>query len=531
MTGMLAVGCSATEQELSASSDGQNESPETWSPSRGKTGDYNSAGGNSGNYPGANASGSSGNNMGESAGNKTDETENAGAGGASGEAGAGGEGGADACANVDPSQSTTLYLSADDSNSMASAALVRNLIRQGQLPPSNIVRPYEFLNYYNVAYEAPAPGQLNVVPQMRPGKETGDFDLQIGVQSAKPQGVRRPMNLTLVLDTSGSMSGTPITLQKAAVKALATQLRSGDIISITTWNTSTVVALEGHTVQGPNDEKLLSIIDSLTAGGGTDLHAGLVNGYNLAKKYYKENRTNRVIVISDGEANVGITDEQMIGKEADIENKEGIYLVGIGVGYGVNDTLLNVVTDAGNGAYLYLDSEEEAQRMLANRFDEVIEIAARDVQVSMTIPSYFSIVKFSGEQYSTDPTKVKPQHLAPGDAMVISQTLRACSPTIVQPSDPVHFEATWIEPGTWQPRKVGVDLTVGSLQEQSDAQLRRGLAIVAYADAVKKGGNCKNRIPLVADAIAALDAADPQHNDEALIEIRDLVTQFGAVCN
>jgi Ca-activated chloride channel family protein len=486
---------------------------------------------------GGTANGTGGSNQGSSgSGGASEAGGNAGEGGASGSAGTAGAagdagaGGAEVCKGVDLSKPTTLYLSADDSNSMASAALARKMIRQGQTPVPSMIRPYEFLNYYNVAYQAPAKGNINLVPQLRPGKLEGDFDLQIGVQSAMPEAMRRPMNLTLVLDTSGSMEGEPMALQNAAAKALATQLRAGDVVSITTWNTSTNVVLSGHQVQGPNDAKLLQAINGLVAGGGTDLQAGLKNGYELARKHYAESRTNRVIVISDGVANVGITDEQMIGQEADLENKEGIYLVGVGVGDGVNDTLLNVVTDAGNGAYLYLDSAEEAQRMLANRFDEVVEIAARNVQVAMTMPPYFSIVKFSGEQYSTDPTKVKPQHLAPGDAMVISQTLRACSPTLVQPTDPIDFRATWTEPGTWKPRSVEVKTTVGDLQEQSDAQLRRGLAIVAYADALRQGASCEPRAKLVAEALAAADKADPQKTDPALVEIRELLQSFGSWC-
>ena len=145
----------------------------------------------------------------------------------------------------------------------------------------------------------------------------------------------------------------------------------------------------------------------------------------------------------------------------------------------------------------------------------------------MTMPPYFSIVKFSGEQYSTDPTKVKPQHLAPGDAMVISQTLRACSPSVVVGTDPIDFRATWTEPGTWQPRSVEVKSTVAEIQAQSDAQLRRGLAIVAYADALKKGQQCAKRKELVEAALAAADAADPDKKDSALLEIRDLTKKFG----
>jgi Ca-activated chloride channel family protein len=462
----------------------------------------------------------SGGSGGASAGSAGSGGSAAGSGGAT----AGSAGGpATLCQGVDQSRPTTVYLSADDSNSMASPALVRKLLRAGAPVSPYLVRTYEFLNYYNVAYDPPASNDLALVPQMRPSKSGGSYELQIGAQSAPAQ-VRRPVTLTLVLDTSGSMGGDPIALLKESVHAMVGQLQPGDIVSITTWNTQTNIVLDGHQATGPGDPAILQAVDALDAGGGTDLEQGLSNGYSLARKYYSEGRVNRVVLISDGVANVGITDEQMIGKEADVQDKESIYLVGIGVGDGVNDTLLNVVSDAGNGAYLYLDSKQEAWKMLGDRFEESMEIAARNVRVAVTMPWYFAISKFDGEQFSTDPTKVKPQHLAPGDAMVYHQILQACDPGVVQNSDPLSFQATWTEPTTFKPRTTQVDTTVGALLEAQDAQLRRGRAIVAYADALKLGQSCDKRHALVAEALADADLSDPGAQDEAMQEIRSLLT-------
>jgi Ca-activated chloride channel family protein len=497
----------------------------------GATGPAGSAGGATGPAgSGGSAAGSGGSAAGSGGSAGSGEAGSAGSSGSS-EAGQGGAGGsaAELCPGVDKSQPTTIYLSADDSNSMASPAIVRKLLRNGQSPYPSLVRTYEFLNYYNVAYDPPAPNDLALVPQMRPAKKNGSYELQIGAQSA-PAGVRRPVTLTLVLDTSGSMQGDPIALLKESVHAMAAQLQAGDIVSITTWNTAVNVALGGYQATGPSDPAILDAVDALEAGGGTDLEQGLANGYQLARQYYAEGRINRVVLVSDGVANVGITDEQMIGKEADVQDKESIYLVGVGVGEGVNDTLLNVVSDAGNGAYLYLDSKEEAWKMLGTRFDESMEIAARNVRTAMTLPWYLAITKFDGEQFSTDPTKVKPQHLAPGDAMVYHQILQACDPGVVQASDPVSFQATWTEPTTFKPRTTQVDTTVGALLEGQDAQLRRGRAIVAYADALKLGQSCSTRHALVAEAKADADLSDPAAQDESMNEIRELLTLWDKGC-
>jgi Ca-activated chloride channel homolog len=483
-------------------------------------GDGGAAGAGAGGAGGAGSAGEAG-----SAGD-------AGAAGSAGEAGAAGSGGGlpAACLGIDMSMPQTIYVSADDSNSMASATLARKLLRSGQNPPPNLIRTYEFLNYYNVPYEAPPQGSLALVPQMRPAKK-GGLELQIGVQSPAPTKPRRTMNLTLVLDTSGSMAGEPMALQQQSLHAIASSLRSGDIVSMTTWNTTSQIPLSGHVVGGPSDPALLAAIDALTAGGGTDLQGGLVSGYGLAKQNYSEDCMNRVVVISDGMANIGITDEQMIAKESDVENKEGIYLVGVGVGAGVNDTLLNVVTDAGNGAYIYIDSAEEAQIMFGQRFDEAMDIAARDVQISMTIPWYLSIAKFEGEQFSKDPSKVKPQNLAPGDAMVVNQTLKPCDPSVVVDADPMSFKLTWLEPLTYQKKTAEVQSTVGELLSGEAAQLRRGRAIVGYADALKTAQlGCSARAAAVAEALALVNEADPAHSDSGLNEIAELLVTFEGLC-
>jgi Ca-activated chloride channel homolog len=527
----------------------QGEKASTGAGGSGGTGFNGGAAGGSAQQPGAGGgSGSSAQaagSGGSSAAGGAGAPPAAGAGGTAGAAGAaGGEAGAAgseaaagappelplACQGIDSSAPKTIYVSADDSNSMASPVLARKLIHGGQNPPSGLLRTYEFLNYYNVAYAEPAAGQLSIVPQMRPAKK-GGLELQIGVQSPPAAKPRRPMNITFVLDTSGSMQGEPMDLQRAAMLAISNSLRAGDIVSMTTWNTNSTITLASHTVGGPGDPGLLAAIDGLVAGGGTDLHGGLVNGYKLAKQNYSEDRMNRVVVISDGVANVGITDEQMIGAESDVENKEGIYLVGVGVGAGVNDTLLNVVTDAGNGAYIYLDTEEEAQRMFGSRFDEAMDISARDVQISMTIPWYLSIAKFAGEQFSVDPSKVKPQNLAPGDAMVVNQTLKACDESVINEADPLSFAINWLEPLTYKKKTAQVETTVGALLAGEDAQLRRGRAIVGYVDVLRSApSDCAARSEAVNAALALVDEADPAHNDSGLVEIAGLLEDFRTIC-
>jgi len=413
---------------------------------------------------------------------------------------------------------------------MASPSIARNIIvRQDGLIPANVIRTYEFLNYYNVLVDPPQHNELRIVPQARFEASPSDLELQIVVQAEAAPLIRREMTITFVLDTSGSMAGSPLEREKEVVRTIASKLRAGDVVSAVTWNTQNAVLLTNHVAVGPNDAAVIALADSLHANGGTDLHSGLVAGYQLAEYSYRPEGINRVVLISDGLANVGITDENLIGEKSDDENREGIYLVGAGVGYGYNDTLMNTVTDAGNGAYVFIEDGDEAHKMFGSRFDEVMEVAARGVQLKLTLPWYFSMLQFDGEQYGTDPKKVKPQHLAPDDSMVFHQVLRACDATVVNPADPISVTATWVEPISYLERSQTVDTTLADLLAGADDALLRGRAIVAYAEALKAIPSLSHtaRLAAIDDALARVAEAKAANGaDEGLLEIEQLLTAY-----
>lgn len=426
----------------------------------------------------------------------------------------------DACAALDDSKDAVFFVSADDSNSMASPAIARDLIQRGQQVPGGLIRTYEFLNYYNVGYAPAEAGSLGIVPEMKKSDSDGSFELTIGVASQAAPASRRPMVLTFVLDTSGSMGGSPIQLEREVVQVLAGELQQGDKVSMVTWSTSQTVLLDSYVVTGPNDAKLLGIANSLSANGGTDLSAGLNKGYALAQKNFESTKLNRVIVISDGVANVGQTDEKIIGQGALLNDGDGIYLVGVGVGEGVNDMMMDTVTDAGRGAYVFVDSSAEAKRMFDTRFDEVMDVAARGVQVELRLPWYMGIEKFYGEEYSTNPKEIEPQHLAPGDAMVFSQVVRACSSAEYSSADPIEVIARWQTPVSHLEKEVSVQSTFGALLATQTKYQDKAAAIIAYAEALKDPLTAKDQLTAT---LAKIAAVDPAGTDPELSEIKGLI--------
>jgi Ca-activated chloride channel family protein len=432
------------------------------------------------------------------------------------------------CNDADP---VTLFLSPDDSNSMSSPVQAREAVLSQWDGLSNVpIRPWEFFNYYSFDYPAADPGTVVVSTAMQHGAEDpdGEYVLQIGVSSEEiADETRAPINVTLVLDTSGSMAGQPIEMLQEVSRAIAASLREGDVVSMVTWNTQNNVVLSGHAVTGANDTTLLALIDEVEADGGTDLHSGLVAGYQLATAHQEPGVISRMVLISDGGANVGETDIDVISQHAGDNGEDGIYLVGVGVGTPgtYNDELMDDVTDAGKGASVFVSSQGEAQARFSTDFISTMSVAVRDVQVKLDMPPGFEIVKFSGEEFSTDPAEVEPQHLSPNDAMVFHQRIRTCAPQLVEDASEITVTARFLDAITFEAREVTQTLTFGELLAGDQAQLVKGAAVLAYVEALEARrdadpeGDAK-----VAAALARLDEADAAlPGDTDLAEIRTVV--------
>ncbi len=421
-------------------------------------------------------------------------------------------GGEELCDDI---EDVTLFLSPDDSNSMSSPVQAREAVLNGWSSLNSVpLRMWEFFNYYTFEYPTAEPGTVIVTPELYrlDIQDDGEYTLQIGISStALTNNDRAPMNITLVLDESGSMNGAPMKMQKEACRALAAQLKIGDIVSMVGWDTENAIKLAGYKVTGPNDAMLLAKINALEPGGGTDLHGGLVAGYKLAQASFDPDRINRVVLISDGGANAGITDINIIAEAAGNQDEDGIYLVGVGVGSysetGYNDALMDTVTDIGKGASVYIPSKEEAWRIFGDDFVNTMSVAVRDVQVRLDMPPGFEIVKFSGEEYSDDPSEIEPQHLAPNDAMVFHQTIATCAPELIEDDTPITVTARFKDAITFEVKEVSATVTFGELLGVESPLVRKGSAVYAYVDALKAVQSNTDAEAAISEAQERLDAA------------------------
>lgn len=263
----------------------------------------------------------------------------------------------------------------------ASYTNVRRLIEDGSEVPENAVRIEEFINYFDYDYPLPDDGRIfsNYVEIADcPWNENNKL-MMIGVQG-KVIEERKPFNLVFLIDSSGSMASyDKLPLVQTAFSMLAEHLQAEDRISIATYSTSTDIVLAGES--GENKDSILSSLYSIKTGGGTNGEGGIELAYKLAEEYFIEGGNNRVIIATDGDLNIGISEEKELTDMISEKRNNGIYLSVLGFGTeNYKDNKLEAIADNGDGNYNYIDSVDEAQRVLVQEMGGTLYTIAKDVK-------------------------------------------------------------------------------------------------------------------------------------------------------
>lgn len=208
--------------------------------------------------------------------------------------------------------------------------------------------------------------------------------------------VRGGVNISLVVDNSGSMYGQKMELVKKALNHLVDNLISDDIISITTFSTDAQVVLSSQKV-GNQKEKIRKVIDDIRIMGSTNLNAGMMLGYKEAFKNNAKNTTSRVILLTDGETNVGETNHDRIVDNSTKYNQEGIEISTIGIGQSLDFQLLRTLADKGKGSNYYIgENEEDIYKVFDEELDAILYRVGTNQKVDIELPSQWTIVTCYG---------------------------------------------------------------------------------------------------------------------------------------
>jgi Ca-activated chloride channel family protein len=267
-----------------------------------------------------------------------------------------------------------------------SYTIARRKLNEGMLPPAASVRVEEFINYFPYEYEAPnGPAPFAVHMEATPNPfQNGHHILRVGIQAQDMDlSERNPVHLTFLVDVSGSMSSADkLGLAQRSLRFLVDQLQEGDTVALATYAGRVSAVLEPTDVS--NRGAIHSAIMGLQSGGSTAMNSGIQLAYRMAQSAYVPNSENRVIVLSDGDANVGPSSHSAILNTIREYANNGITLSTIGFGMGnYQDTMMEQLANQGDGNYSYIDTYDEAKRIFGENLAGTLHVVARDVKLQV----------------------------------------------------------------------------------------------------------------------------------------------------
>ncbi len=269
----------------------------------------------------------------------------------------------------------------------ASYTLARRfLMDMKRLPARDSVRLEEFVNYFNYTYADPT-GNVPVAVHCEMAGcpwNKGHRLLRVGVQAKRIDAKKLPPNnLTFLIDVSGSMgipNGLPLLVR--SMKLMVDQMRDEDYVSVVTYADGVEVRLPA--TSGRDKARIHEVLDKLQARGATSGGEGLRLAYDEAKKHFRKDGNNRVILATDGDFNVGLRSDAELVRFIEKKRDDGIFLTALGFGMGnYQDALMKKIADAGNGHYAYIDGLLEAKKVLMTEFAGTLFTVAKDVKIQI----------------------------------------------------------------------------------------------------------------------------------------------------
>jgi Ca-activated chloride channel family protein len=413
---------------------------------------------------------------------------------------------------VDPDedQVSTFALDVDT----ASYTIAQRYVDDGNRPDPASVRVEEWVNAFAQGYQGPDDETFAILADggPTPFTEPDEILLRIGLQARDVRdGAREDAALTFVIDTSGSMEREGrLELVKDALRLLVDQLGRNDSVAIVTFGDDARVLLEATRATDAN--RILGVIEELRPGGSTNLEAGLRLGYDLARSSLTENGIDRVVLASDGVANVGLTDSESILAAIRRDAEAGIELVSVGVGMGnYNDTLLEQLADQGDGFYAYVNVLDEARRLFTEDLTGTLQAVALDakaqVQFDADIVAAYRLVGYENRDIDdnafVDPS-VDAGAIGAGHAVTALYAIRLRE-DVGRQDVLATVRVRWTDPDSGAPDELERQIRTNELArsfEASDPYFRFD-AIVAATAEVLRGSPWAERLDLVTVADTA----------------------------
>jgi Ca-activated chloride channel family protein len=345
----------------------------------------------------------------------------------------------------------TVYLSNDDSMSLASAQRVLWAVMHDTALQVREIRAHELLNYFS--FDTVTPDADQTFDVLASAEQHGDqLSLAVSVKGATPAPL--PLDLTLLVDRSGSMSAEGrMEYVHRALEQAVDQLSAGDRVDVVVFDDAVCTPIENFVVGRDDASVLRGVIRQIQPEGSTDLDLGLREAYRVAKSHEDTHgRNRRMMVVTDAQLNTGDVNPDTVSEIGKAFESDGIRLTGVGVGTDFNDKVLDLLTEKGKGAYVYLGSDAVVDRLFGpTGFGSLVQTVAHDVHFSLNLPDSLAMERFYGEESSTVKEDVQPVNYYAGTTQVFLQDLVVKNGRTVK-SDPVELVVEYRDAKTGEPR-------------------------------------------------------------------------------
>ena len=378
-----------------------------------------------------------------------------------------------------------------------SYTIMRNYINDGYLPPEDSVRVEEYVNFFEQGYPSPPAHQafgITIDGAPSPFTQSERYHMmRVGIQGYKvPERERKDVSLTFVIDISGSMGmDNRLGMVKRSLEMLVEGLRPQDKVGIVVYGSDARVVLDA--TPASRQGHILEAIYSLETEGATNAEAGLRLGYRQAMRAYEPDYVNRVILCSDGVANVGETEADAILEEVQGYVEEGVTLATFGFGMdNYNDTLMEQLADNGNGFYAYIDDLDEAERLFVDELTGTLQTIALDAKVQVDfnpeVVARYRLVGFENRDIADEDfrdNRVDAGEIGAGHSVTALYEIKLNREAYGRIAT---VNMRWQDPDTLQVVEISRDFNIGDLARDfhdADPYFQRAVIVAEYAEILR----------------------------------------------
>jgi Ca-activated chloride channel family protein len=403
--------------------------------------------------------------------------------------------------------------------------IARRQLQGGALPSPSSVRVEEYVNYFAYNYPSPASGAFAVSMEAAPSPfeaSANRYLLRVGVQGKRIGAKeRKPVHLTFLVDVSGSMSSPDkLPLAQQSLKILTNTLREGDTVALVTYAGDTRVVLPA--TDAADKAYILSAIDDLSSGGSTAMASGMELAYKEALASHKKGHVSRVIVLSDGDANVGKTSHDQILKSIKGYVDKGVTLSTIGFGAGnYKDHMMEQLANKGNGNYYYIDTIKEARKVFGEQVSGTLEVIAKDVKLQVEFdPEKVSKYRLIGYENRDIADKDFRDDKVDAGEIGAGHTVTAYYEVVFKGAPQAGFATVRVrhkKPEAYTASEAAFVVAAGDLRAKlsdSSKDFQFGAAVVAFAELLRGSPYARGlKLDLVEELATA--ASSPNQRDRA----------------